>query len=241
MEEIPNDRMQRVVQYLEGELDATEHAAFEREVEGDPALRADLDAARRTLSGLQALGEERLRRSLIDADTALDGGTRTGSTRWRWAAAAVLVIGVTAWWLMPRDTPQELAVEFAYTEPGLPVLMGSSGSMDAIMNAYKQGDLAAAGGLLDVSLAREPMNDTLNYFAGVVAARSDDCAGARVRFDLVQDWSRFHPQACYHTALCALHAGDLAVAREQLEQVTKASDAQLAGKARDLLERLNDL
>ena len=241
MEEMPNERMQRVVQYLEGELDATERAAFEREVEGDPALRADLDAARKTLSGLQALGEERLRRALIVADTTLDGGTRTGSMRWWWAAASVLVIGVTAWWLIPRDTPQELAIEFAYTEPGLPVLMGSSGSMDAIMNAYKQGDLAAAGGLLNASLAREPMNDTLNYFAGVVAARSENCAGARVRFDLVLDGSRFHPQARYHAALCALHAGDVALAREQLEQVTNAPDAQLAGKARGLLERLNDL
>ena len=241
MEEMPNERMQRVVQYLEGELDATERAAFEREVEGDPALRADLDAARKTLSGLQALAEERLRKELHQADATLDGQVKRSPVIWWWAAAAVLVIGVAAWWMMPRDTPQELAIEFAYAEPGLPVLMGSSSSMDAIMNAYKQDDLAAAAGLLDAFLARDPLNDTLNYFAGVVAARSANCTTARVRFEQVEGRSRFYHQAHYQAALCALREGDVTLAREQLGRVANAPDAQLAAKARDLLERLSDL
>lgn len=161
--------------------------------------------------------------------------------RWWWAAAAVLAIGATAWWMIARDTPQQLAIEFAYTEPGLPVLMGSSGSMDAIMNAYKQGDMAVAGDLLNASLARELMNDTLNYFAGVVAMRSDNCAEAIVRFDLVQAASRFHSQARYQMALCALGNGDVQQAREQLERVETGPDAQLADRARHLLDRLKEI
>ena len=60
MEEMRTERMQDVVQSREVELDVTEREAFEREVEGDPALRADLDAARKTVSVLNALGEGRL-------------------------------------------------------------------------------------------------------------------------------------------------------------------------------------
>ena len=63
------------------------------------------------------------------------------------AAAAVLICLVGAWWFTQGKTPQQLAEEFEITEPGLPVLMGTSPrTMDAIMNAYKQEDFAVAAG-----------------------------------------------------------------------------------------------
>lgn len=242
MEEMPDERMQRVVQYLEGDLDATERAAFEREVEGDHALRSDMDAARKTLFGLHALGEVRLRRTLSNADTELDGGTRTGSTRWWWAAAAVLLIGASAWLMMQRDTPQQLATEFAYTEPGLPVLMGTSpGAMDAIMNAYKQEDFGTARRLLAVAVEQDPQNDTLQYFNGVLDHREDRCDSAERWFSQVPATSVFAAKARYNLALCALKSGDLARARDLLGHTAEQKDAQVSAKARNLLLRLENM
>lgn len=240
MNEKLDERMLRVVQYLEGELDALERAAFERELESDRNLVNELEAARKTLAGLHTLGEERLRKRLQEINVELNVATRKSSKSWWWAAATLVVMG-SVWWMMHRDTPQQLAKEFDFVEIGLPVLMGSASNMDAIMNAYKQDDITTADHLLNASLALDPTNDTLHYFAGIVAARSQKCNEARMHSDLVPVSSRFYGQTHFQTALCALRSGEVLIAREQLGEVLNGSDIQLATKARALLERLNDL
>ncbi len=158
-----------------------------------------------------------------------------------WAAAAVVVLSIAgAWWFAKGETPQQLAEEFAITEPGLPVLMGTSPrAMDAIMNAYKQEDFTVAAGLIDASLERDAMNDTLNYFAGVVAMRMDDCNGAAAHWSALVSTSEFASRALYNEAICKLRAGDVVGAGVLLNRVIATKDAQLSAKARDLLPRLD--
>jgi hypothetical protein len=158
-----------------------------------------------------------------------------------WAAAAAVLISIVgALWFTKGETPQQLAKEFAITEPGLPVLMGTSPrTMDAIMNAYKQEDFAVAAGLIDASLERDPMNDTLNYFAGIVAMRMDDCSGAGAHWSVLVSTSEFASRALYNEAICKLRAGDEVGAGVLLNRVIATKDAQLSAKARDLLPRLD--
>lgn len=267
-----NERMERVVRYVDGDMDGAERVAFEAELAVDPALQDDMRSARTTLTGLEALTEERLREKLRAVDLSMDGvphqpqgpgaeilrerrvgdqGAETlrerrkeekggGALRWWWAAAAglVLVVG-TGLWLFRSSDPQALAEEFALEELGLPMLMSTSPQrMDGIMNAYKQGDLATAANLITLSLTLDPTNDTLHYFAGVIAERQADRATAELHYAEVKDGTAFAPRTRYRQALCALHSGRVKEARIILERLAKGSDAQSADRARELLRRL---
>lgn len=233
-------RMERVIRYLEGDLGPAERVAFEAELSADPALRADVEIARRTIGGLRALGEERLRSELKAADAQGDASSSSAPAQWWWAAAAVLVIGALAWWLLPsRDTPQEIAEEFQLIEPGIPVLMsGKASRMDAIMNAYKRNDLDASERLIDQALMATPGNDTLTYFAGVIAMRKGQPGIADKDLAEVSETSIFHDRARYHRAILSLQQGDVDAARTMLGILAQARDPQVSARARDLLKRL---
>ncbi len=198
-----------------------------------------------TLRGIS--GRAEARRSMRAIDEELDARptvVRSILRPWMgWAAAAAVLVSIVgAWWFTSGETPQQLADEFAIVEPGLPVLMGTSPrAMDAIMNAYKQEDFAVAAGLIDASLERDPMNDTLNYFAGIVAMRLNDRDGAVARWNLLDGTSVFEARARYNELILRLHAGDVMGARMILQDVVKSHDAQVSAKARDLLLRLESM
>ena len=242
-EEEPDPRLERVVRFVEDEMDTAERVDFEKEMADDPSLRSDVDAARRAIEGLRTLGEERLRQELKNADAEVAGAPGASRTRWWWAAAAVLLLGGLAWWLVPtRDTPQALADEFRWSEPGLPVLMGTSPrAMDAIMYAYKQEDFGTANSLLAAALERDPRNDTLQYFRGVLQDRVNGCASAEAWYAQVHTTSVFASKAGYGLALCTLKQGDLSLAREQLRRVVAMGDPQVSPQARTLLLRLDKI
>jgi hypothetical protein len=189
---------------------------------------------------------ETLRERMRSIDQELDARNpvvRPILRPWMWAAAAAVLAGLSGvLWFMDRDTPEGLADEFAITEPGLPVLMGTSPrSMAAIMNAYKQNDFATARGLLMKAVETDPQNDTLYYFNGVLEEREGGCASAEVWFTHVPASSVFAGKARYNLALCALRSGELSRAREQLDAIAGMQDAQVSAKARELLLRLKSL
>ncbi|MEO7082154.1 MAG: hypothetical protein ABIY71_11525, partial [Flavobacteriales bacterium] len=146
------------------------------------------------------------------------------------------------WWVMPSETPQMLADEYAIKEGGLPVLMGTDPRvMDAIMNAYKQDDLATADQLLELSILQDPTNDTLLYFTGVVMDREKKYEQAAAVYARIPGGSVFALRAMYRGALCALQENKKDQARALLQRVAAGTDAQLSERAEDLLERLSRL
>lgn len=244
MEEYTNDpHMERVIRYVEGDMDAGERVAFETDLEGDPSLRADLAAAKKTLAGLQTLGEDALRGELRDAEAELESvSSPARSKKWWLAAAAAILIGLSTWWLMPNETSQLLAEEYALIEPGLPVLMGTDGgTLDAIMNAYKQDELQTARALLTETLNNAPPNDTLIYFMGIVEDRQGNGEVANDLFQRVPASSVFVARAHYSIAIIALRNGNVELARTELHHMESGPDAQLSARARELLSRLDRL
>lgn len=244
MEERDNDpAMERIIRYVENDMDVVERAAFEQELANDPAMQDNLHAVRSTISALRDLGVERLRKELSSVDAELDGKGLKGTWRkWWWAAAAIVLLGGMGWWLMPRDTPQALAEHYAIKEEGLPVLMGTSPRvLDAIMNAYKQDDLATADQLLGLAMLRAPDNDTLLYFTGVVMDRMKKYEDAEAAYAKVPGGSAFSLRAMYRGALCALQRNKTEQARALLQRVAAGKDAQLSERSGELLKRLNRL
>ena len=241
MEEQENDPiMERTIRYVENDMDAVERAAFEQELARDPAMQENLAAVRSTISVLHDLGVERLRKDLSTADSELGGrGMAVAWRKWWWAAAAVVLLGGMGWWLMPRDTPQALADQYSIKEEGLPVLMGTSPRvLDAIMNAYKQDDLATADQLLELAMLRDPKNDTLLYFTGVVMDREKKYQEAEVAYARVPEGSTYALRAMYRGALCALQENRTDQAHVLLQRVAVGNDAQLSERSKELLDRL---
>lgn len=244
MEEQENDPiMERTIRYVENDMDVVECAAFEQELAKDPAMQENLTAVRSTIAALKDLGVGRLRKELRAADADLDGkGMGAIWRKWWWAAAAVVLLGGLGWWLMPRETPQALADHYAIQEEGLPVLMGTSPRvLDAIMNAYKQDDLATADQLLELAMLQDPSNDTLQYFTGVVMDLEKKYQEAEAAYARVPGGSVFVMRAMYRGSLCALRENRTDQARVLLQRVADAKDAQLSKRAEELLGRLSRL
>lgn len=243
-----------------GTLSEAGAAAFDAELAQDPALKERYQVFVLSVKGIRSIhdagqpgtnpaatGRPGARRTMMAIDEELDARSpvlRSVVRQWMgWAAAAAVFISVVgAWWFAQRDTLQQLAEEFAIAEPGLPVLMGTSPrAMDAIMNAYKQEDFGTARRLLMTAVERDPMNDTLQYFNGVLEHREEGCGSAEVWFTHVPVASVFAPKAQYNLALCALKEGDLSRARELLVRIGAMQDVQVSAKARDLLLRLENM
>jgi len=253
-EEINEQELDRFEARFFGTLPETEAAAFDAALDGDAERKERYElfvlSVRGIRSGDKGLtqGEEQTLRDRFKAiDRELDARptvVRSIVQPWMgWAAAALVLVGVSGmWWLRQGDTPQELAAEFALSEPGLPVLMGTSPkAMDAIMNAYKHDDFATAQLLITSALKQDPQNDTLHYFNGVLDTRTTGCAAAEASFVRVPSTSVFAAKAQYNLALCAMQAGAIPRVRELLSGITNVEDAQVAAKARDLLKRLESM
>ncbi len=232
-------RLERTIRYVEGDLSPAEREDFERELLQDEQLREELAAVRSTLGALRHLGEERLREQLrrMDGTPSAKGG---GSGRGVWWAAAAVLLLVAGWWgWSTLHADERLAEDFAFQEPGLPVLMGPAQlRMDAIMNAYKQDDMTTTARLVQEALAGSPANDTLLYFQAVVTERVGDHPTASEQFRAVPAYSAFADRAAYQLALMHLRSGDRAQAKALLEQLGQSSDAPVADRAVRLLERL---
>jgi hypothetical protein len=232
-------RLERTIRYVEGDLSSAERMEFERELQQDVQLREELEAVRTTLGALRQLGEDRLREQLRGVDVASIGKGSKGGRRVWWAAAAVLLL-VAGWWGWSGiHADERLAEEFAFQEPGLPVLMGPAQlRMDAIMNAYKQDDMTVAARLIHDALVASPGNDTLLYFQAVVTERGGDRRSAAEQFKAVPIHSVFADRAVYKIAVIQLHNGNRAQVKVLLEQLRHSADAPVADRSERLLERL---
>ena len=250
-EHVNEQELDRFEDRFFGHLADTDRAAFDAGLERDVELKGRYEMFVITVQGIrsgQVVPSDAevamlARFKAIDAELDAVPVRRMFQPWMGWAATLLLLIGIAGfWWLIGRDTPQSLANEFSLSEPGLPVLMSTSPqSIDAIMNAYKQDDMATARHLLTTAMERDPANDTLRYFRGVVALRSEGCETAEPHFAQVQSLSEFSPRSRYAVALCALRDDNVGSARELLSGLLSVKDPQVVARSRELLARLDRL
>lgn len=253
-DEINEQELDRFEARYFGTMPETEAVAFDAALEGDAELKERYGLFVFSVRGIQsgsstldATKSEALRDQFKAIDRELDARptvVRQLFQPWMgWAAAVLVLVSVAGvWWSAKGETPQQLADEFAISEPGLPVLMGTTPRMmDGIMNAYKQDDLSKARLLLTAAVEKDPQNDTLQYFNGVLEQREEGCAASEGWFARVPAASVFAAKAQFSMALCALRANDIARARKLLSEIATTGDAQLAAKSRALLERLENM
>ena len=248
MDELEQDRFEA---RFFGTLSAEDAKDFDAALVSDVELAQRYGTFRLAMAGLRSLktasrsDTATLRQHLkdidADLDRSMDAGLGTPRYRYWWAAAAaVLVVAGLSWWFSySAGEDGQLAEQFAFQEPGLPVMMGPSQQrMDAIMNAYKQDDLATAGQLLREALVDSPDNDTLRYFKAVVSDVQGEHQAALQEFMAVPAYSVFADRAAYQVALVRLRSGDRQGSKLMLNRLRHSSDPLVADRAERLLERL---
>ncbi len=240
MDELEQDRFE--ARYF-NTMPEAEARAFDAELARDADLAKRYRAFQLAIKGIISTRAARvppggLKQKLKQIDRELDGAPESSRSIW-FAAAAVAVIIFGIWWVLRAPEHVRLANEYGIEEPGLPVLMSAKGrALDEVMNDLKLGNHLQVQRSLEQMLAKEPGNDTLNYFAGIASAELAQCDRAIGFFNEVPLGSVFSNKARYHHAICELREGRIEMAKPLLEELAQSRDPQLSGRSRELLDRL---
>ncbi|MBL7958176.1 MAG: hypothetical protein JNM49_09455 [Flavobacteriales bacterium] len=209
-----NDRddIEVIEAYVEDRLNMADKAAFELRLDSDAALAELLSNYRHTRREIVEHHEdERVKRLLNAVEQRANGA---GAAWWRWAAAAILLIGIGAatWWLLQPISLPALAEEFAVEETPLPVFMSASENpnviLDEAMQAYGMGDFATS---LD-RLAQLPASDTTLFFTGLAQMKLGHDPSTALGHVAEQQDSPFHSKAQYQLLIQALRNDNSALA-----------------------------
>lgn len=105
----------------------------------------------------------------LPAPTQAKAGKQLTFRNWSWAAAAILLVIASIWFLKPANSPDALASRYFKADPGLPVTMSSTLNYQFYdgMVSYKEGDYDKAILLWQNLSSSQSPSDTLNYYIGV--------------------------------------------------------------------------
>lgn len=241
------DATAKIDKYLSGLMDADERAAFEKELEANPALAEelalhrdmDLFLKKRTQrqalqTQLRQLGEQHLKAE----ETSGEGRVvRRTFSRFRLglAAAATIALLVVAWFALRPSLYEQYATHpaLALTEKATDATqLGSEAE-----TAFNNGDYRAAIPLLEQWLDQHPDDDMVRAYLGIALMESGRVDEARNLFEQlqtaapeVQDFAR------WNLALSFLKTGEKARCKEVLKSIPESSAYYT--KARELLEKL---
>lgn len=158
--DLPN--LDKIEDYLNGQMPEAEREKFERELDSDPSLKKEFHLVQDILAGIEQLGDEELKGQIGQAQQELEAEgffeKKTGKIaalpfdrrRWhRWAAAAsvLIVLGTALFlWLRPGSTGQEVfAAYFRAEEARTGALIDDlSASGLLVPNQEQRNNLAAA-------------------------------------------------------------------------------------------------
>lgn len=209
------ERFEAIESYLLGAMSPDEQRQFEQEMLGDEALRAEVALQQENMLAVE-LGGLRNTIQAIARGTMVDEHATV--TTWpgfmKYAAAAVLLLGVGLWWIARPSTNERLYAEHFSPDPGLPVPMSISNDpvFHDAMVAYKLGDYWEARAKWANLLPSRPASDTLRYYMGSAALAAGDPAQAVPLLQSVaaDSASAFNRKARWYLFLSCVRTGDTA-------------------------------
>jgi predicted Zn-dependent protease len=209
------ERFEAIERYLLGTMNDEERRRFEQEMAGDEDLRAEVALQRENMLAVELGGLQETLRTIAREEATNE---RSGGTAWpgflKYAAAAVLLLGVGLWWLARPADNERLFAEHFSPDPGLPVPMSISNDpvFHDAMVAYKLGDYQEARTKWATLLPSRPANDTLRYYMGSAALAAGDPAQAVPLLQAVagDSASVFNRKARWYIFLSCLRTGDTA-------------------------------
>jgi hypothetical protein len=226
--------------YVLDRMSAEERAAFDLRMEGDAALRGEVELEGENIRAVELGGVSRMLKEIAQEE----GGKSTQRSGNAWGTylkyAAVLAVIATGaiWWLGRRPLNERLFAEHFVADPGLPVQMGATDDpafADAMVS-YKEGHYAEARAKWMPLLKQDPQNDTLRYYIGSAAlAEGDADAAIKQLVPLVDEpGAAFHDRSRWFLFMAYLRNGSL----NQAKAMGMDSDPVHGAEARAIIDAM---
>jgi tetratricopeptide (TPR) repeat protein len=224
---ITPEELEQIDRFLHDQMSVAEAEAFAASVQADRSMQEKVQAVRLTILGINEsvlAGKLNEYHKAVKPSQTVEGRIARFSGKWAFAAAALLLVCLGAWWtIRTLSTHQRLYSEYYQPDPGLMTLMSSGSNnytFEKAMVEYKNGEYDKALKAWSTMLSERPDNDTLLYFIGAASqANSEKTAAIEyLQRVAVDSNSAFQKDACWYLGLAYLSIGEKGKAIDNLKR-----------------------
>lgn len=252
----PDDtQLDRIEAYLLGELPVPERQQLEEEMDADPDLKTQMDAARTLKAELAALEQEEFMGNLrtvqaelntapdLEDDSPQEEEEKTRifrSPKWYLGLAAViLLLVVPLYFVMRPPLHQRMFNDYFEAYPNVVTTRGDEeASKQQAMEAYEAGEFANSIPQFEAYLKVVPLDSEMVFFSGVAHLANNQAEEAIGLFSSVENKNfLFFIQVEWYLSLAYIKADRLTSARPLLESLTTYPNSY-RDKAKELLASL---
>lgn len=249
-----NHTLDRIEQYLKGNLSAAEQAQFADEMQAKPELKEEVDQMQAILKIVSANGDAQFLAQLemIGRDLATENGGlgRLKQIRWvSWAVAAAIVVLLSTWGIFQLNkaplTPEDLFVSHFVPYDAPQPTRSNSGEATGLpvdWTAYRTGNYQAAVDVLtDLSTQEDALDYLADFYLGqcYLMLNPPQPQSAIEAFERVLEKDHdYREQADWYLALAYLKASDLDNAQQHFQQIAINPDHFYFKKAAEVLGQL---
>lgn len=238
---------QRIDDYLLQKLEGSALTSFQKELESDSELAAELKLRQQVLEELDALSDYKAQQQISavhqrEISKFKKGGRRVFMFRRLAVAAVFAILAFSVWWMSDTTSPEELFAD-NYVAPTFMERSTSDAQDDLFKGTklYNDNDYAASIPLLSKAFQQNPENTELHLIIGISLFETGKSQGALQQFDYLirKNDILFKDKALWYSALISLKEGDIENAKAFLSQISR----ETAGKElyEDAQEILGDL
>ncbi|MCK7589651.1 tetratricopeptide repeat protein [Subsaxibacter sp. CAU 1640] len=236
---ISQELLETIERYYNGSMSKDELEKFENKLEQDNVFKSQVEDIKTLLFGIES---QSLKEKLDEFHKEIPLQEQTVETSskvrrldfWKYATAAVIVIGLGCFWFLSGSSNERLFNNHFTPDPGLPTTMSSSDNFDffdAMVN-YKEGNYQKAIEKWEKLELKQPENDTISYFLGVAYLAKKEEASAIKYLEKTTQTSNsvFMNDANYYLGLAYLKAENTEKAIEHLEMSSSDDSKELLKK-----------
>lgn len=237
----------KIDDFLLGQLNDEEAAAFRKQLDNDPALQKEVALQKKIMRGVKAFNNQELKTRLKEIHREKFGKPQPAKHRilWRYAAVAAsfLLLVALAFWLFQPQPPKDLYQ--AYYEP----YSFSTGTRDAnerlsaeATALYRRGYFQEALPKLDSLSDRNPDSVEYQLAKGICYLETDQSTLARQIFQqiILSGDALYIDQGRWYLALLLIKENQTEAAIAQLQHLAQDPGADHHEEAQQLLDELTD-
>lgn len=232
-----------------GEMNQTEKNWFEKELEGNDALRKEVTLRKKVDNAMLQHDLISLRNKLVNLErerkekVIASSGKKSVGIRYAAAIAGFLVIGSVAIIALQRQNPDEFINNSMnkFETQGASRSVTSTGdlSYEKALTFFESHDYSRAAVLFDEFLSKHPGNMEVQFLNGVSEMNNRNYPEAKLSFSTVinDNNNLFIDNAKYGLAMCLVKTNDIEKARHLLLQISD-SESKHRREAKQLLRKL---
>lgn len=245
--ELTEEQIERVGDYIMGLLSKEERMAFEQQLIVNPVLQAEVNLQKEVILLVEEAEDMRLKEMLKEVDLEAEDKAEdsTGGRKWWLVAILVLILLGIAWlvWKGQEESPERLYA--AYFEPYqnvlVPTVRDAGVPLDVLeaFQAYEDGNYETA--LLAFNQLPVEVQKPDYELYEALSLMQTNRVGEAIRLLQVlknNSDSQFREHAQWYLALAYLKQGNTPKARQFLEGLVENKSAIFEKKARELLSKL---